>query len=285
MSSGRRVRGFCTTYPCMKLSLEDNFEDILGKAQRGWKLGDEDIAAKAGITVATWKSLLEGEFNAESAQAAAPVLKLDAEALVAIGEKRYDPKVPVPDCVAQVPTEFSGGSVNAYLVWCTATKSAVIIDTGMDGTPLLALAQEKGLKVEAILITHGHRDHIADLTKLAVGTHAPVYAPRGEDVSGAEPFEAGREFLIGRLRIDTRKTWGHAPAGITYVIEGLEQPVAIVGDAIFAGSMGGGSVDFQAALRTNREQILTLPDNTILCPGHGVLTTVGLEKQNNPFFA
>jgi hydroxyacylglutathione hydrolase len=269
----------------MKPSLEDNFEDVLGKAKRGLKLEDAAIAAKAGIPVEAWLTLLDGEFSEVEARAVAPVLKLDPDALVALAKKEYQPNVPVPDCVAQIPTEFSGGTVNAYLVWCTATKSAVVFDTGMDATPLLALAQQKGVKIEAILITHGHRDHVADLTKLSVGTHAPAYAPEGEDVVGAEVFEPGREFSIGKLRIETRKTWGHAPAGVTYVLEGLDVPVAIVGDAIFAGSMGGGGVDYQAALRTNREQILSLPRETVLCPGHGPLTTVGLELENNPFFA
>jgi glyoxylase-like metal-dependent hydrolase (beta-lactamase superfamily II) len=57
-----------------------------------------------------------------------------------------------------------------------------------------------------------------------------------------------------------------------------------VGDAIFAGSMGGGLVDYREALRTNRESIFTLPEDTVICPGHGPLTTVGEEKQHNPFF-
>jgi glyoxylase-like metal-dependent hydrolase (beta-lactamase superfamily II) len=61
--------------------------------------------------------------------------------------------------------------------------------------------------------------------------------------------------------------------------------LAIVGDAIFAGSMGGGAVSYEEALRTNRQSIFTLPDNTVLCPGHGPLTTVGEEKRNNPFFS
>jgi glyoxylase-like metal-dependent hydrolase (beta-lactamase superfamily II) len=68
------------------------------------------------------------------------------------------------------------------------------------------------------------------------------------------------------------------------VIDGLARPVAIVGDAIFAGSMGGGGVDYGAALKTNRAEILTLPDDTVICPGHGPLTSVGGQKIHNPFF-
>ena len=67
-------------------------------------------------------------------------------------------------------------------------------------------------------------------------------------------------------------------------MSGLPRLLAIVGDALFAGSMGGGLVSYDDALRNNREQILSLPDDTILCPGHGPLTTVGEEKRHNPFF-
>jgi hydroxyacylglutathione hydrolase len=72
---------------------------------------------------------------------------------------------------------------------------------------------------------------------------------------------------------------------MTYVVTGLARPVAVVGDSLFAGSMGGGNVSYQDALRNNREKILTLTDETIVCPGHGPLTTVGKEKRDNPFFA
>ena len=69
------------------------------------------------------------------------------------------------------------------------------------------------------------------------------------------------------------------------MVTGLARPIAIVGDSLFAGSMGGGNVSYQDALRNNLEKILTLSDETIICPGHGPMTTVGEEKQRNPFFA
>ena len=64
----------------------------------------------------------------------------------------------------------------------------------------------------------------------------------------------------------------------------MDALLAVVGDAIFAGSMGGGGVSYAAALETNRQSIFTLPDPTIICPGHGPLTSVGEQKQANPFF-
>ena len=64
----------------------------------------------------------------------------------------------------------------------------------------------------------------------------------------------------------------------------MQRPIAVVGDSLFAGSMGGGVVSFADALENNREKILTLPDDTILCPGHGPMSSIAEEKAYNPFF-
>jgi glyoxylase-like metal-dependent hydrolase (beta-lactamase superfamily II) len=72
---------------------------------------------------------------------------------------------------------------------------------------------------------------------------------------------------------------------MTFVVRGLERPVAVVGDSLFAGSMGGGNISYQDAVENNLKKILTLPDETVLCPGHGPITTVAEEKKHNPFFA
>src|SRR5205085_8271033 len=130
-----------------------------------------------------------------------------------------------------------------------------------------------------------HPDHVADLTHLAKETGAPVYTPEDEPAPGAESFEEGKHWKLGALDVDTRKTWGHSRGGMTYVVNGLSRKLAVVGDAIFAGSMGGGNVSYRDALRTNLDKILTLPDDTVICPGHGPMTTVGEEKKHNPFFA
>ena len=116
-------------------------------------------------------------------------------------------------------------------------------------------------------------------------TAAEAYTGRLEPVDGARLFEPGHSFACGGLKISSRSTWGHSKGGISYLIEGLEKPLAVVGDAVFAGSMGGGSVSYADALRTNREELLSLPAETVLCPGHGPLTTVAEERLHNPFFA
>lgn len=79
-------------------------------------------------------------------------------------------------------------------------------------------------------------------------------------------------------------TSGHTKGGTTYFVTGLARPVAAVGDAMFAGSMGGGNVSYEDALRNNVEKILALPDETLILPGHGPVATVGEQKLHNPFF-
>ncbi|MCA1658257.1 MAG: MBL fold metallo-hydrolase, partial [Verrucomicrobiaceae bacterium] len=146
-------------------------------------------------------------------------------------------------------------------------------------------AKQKKVAIKLILLTHAHGDHTADLARLKKETGAPVYVSEKERTAGAEPIKAGTEFKIGKLEVESRSTWGHSEGGTTYVVKGLKRLVAVVGDSIFAGSMGGGNVSYEDALRNNVEQILTLPDDTVICPGHGPMTTVGEEKEHNPFFA
>ena len=94
----------------------------------------------------------------------------------------------------------------------------------------------------------------------------------------------GATFHLGKLRVETRRTSGHAVGGTTFVVTGLERALAFIGDALFSGSMGGAPRRaWDEALNGLRQQILTLPEETILCPGHGPLTTVAEEKIHNPF--
>ena len=128
---------------------------------------------------------------------------------------------------------------------------------------------------------------------------ALALAPDGRELarySKMRPFSAGGEAAVhargespvhfewGGLRIAPKSTWGHSKGGISYVVTGLAKPLVVVGDALFASSMGGGMVSFADALSTNRKELFTLPDETIVCPGHGPLTTIGEEKAHNPFY-
>ena len=269
----------------MSIPLEDNFADIIGKAQRGLSLADSTLSERAGVSVADLKNARAGKCDAAVAGKIAPLLGLSTRALLDSGGSAWHPADVELHGLAAFNTPFDGMTVNSYLAWDFAAKQAAAFDTGSDCGEMLDFLRKEHLELQCILLTHSHGDHIFDLDRLKSKTKAPAFISRREPLDGAEPFDAGREFRIGRLRIETRQTWGHSRGGITYVVHGLAQLVAMVGDAIFAGSMGGGTVSYQDALKTNREHNLTLPDDTILCPGHGPMTTVGEEKKHNPFFA
>ena len=266
------------------IPLEDSFNDIVGKAMRGLQLTDTQLAAAAGVTADSVNQLRDGAWDETTARAVAPTLGLKADALCALGHRAYTPAPLALDGLAQFNTPFEDMTVNSYLVWDAATGEAIAFDTGADCSDMLALLAEKKLRLKLILLTHTHGDHIFDLDRLKSKTGAPAFVGDREPLEGAESFASGRSWTVGALKIETRLTWGHSKGGITYVVSGLARPVAIVGDSIFAGSMGGGGVSYPAALQTNREEILTLPGDTILCPGHGPLTTVTAEREHNPFF-
>jgi glyoxylase-like metal-dependent hydrolase (beta-lactamase superfamily II) len=266
------------------IPLEDSFSDIVGKAQRGQKLDEPTLASKAGVTVDELTRVKGGEVIEPALRKLAPALNLGAEALVASARKAWYPEPLEVDGLAQFNTTWEDMTVNSYLVWAPDTKEAAVFDTGADAGPLLDFARAKNLRIRYILLTHIHPDHIADFGRLKKETGALAFVSSAEPTAGAEAFEVGRTFKLGGLTIETRQTSGHARGGITFVIKGLNRPVAVVGDAMFAGSMGGGMVSYVEALDTNRRSIFSLPDETVLCPGHGPLTTVGEQKRHNPFF-
>jgi hydroxyacylglutathione hydrolase len=268
----------------MAIPLEDNFIDVITKAQRGLRMGDEALAQRTGATTAEIAALKSGTVNEPLLRKVAGPLQLGASALVELAEKKWSPEPITVSGLEVFTSPFNDMTVNAYLIFERQSLKAAVVDTGADAGPILAYLQRENLTLEFIFLTHTHGDHIFDLDRLKEKTGASAYVGDREPIDGAESFAAGKRFSLGRLTIETRLTWGHSPGGITYVVDGLERPVAVVGDSIFAGSMGGGSVSYADAVRNNREQILTLPDATVLCPGHGPLTTVGNEKIHNPFF-
>ncbi|HVF71430.1 MAG TPA: MBL fold metallo-hydrolase [Chthoniobacterales bacterium] len=270
----------------MAIPLEDTVSDIIGKAQRGLGISDSQLAERAGLGAEDVRRLRSGGGDEVSLRKIAPILQLNGGALGKLASGDWQPDdVSAIDGLAMFNTTYGDMTVNAYLVWDPASRDAVAFDTGADCGEMLERITSEKLNVRLILLTHAHPDHVADLPRLRRETGAPVYISELEPEEGADPIAEGKHFQAGSLSIESRLTSGHSPGGITYVVTGLDRPVAVVGDSLFAGSMGGGNVSYEDALRNNRDKILTLPDETIVCPGHGPLTSVGKEKRENPFFA
>lgn len=271
----------------MLRSLEDEWVDIIGKAVSGPNRDLATLSRASGIPRPQLEKLLQGKLNLNHLARLAPNLGLRPEPLLEIARNKYHPKVhPPAEGFLLHTTPFGDMEVNAYFLWDPKTKRGLIFDTGGNAKAMIQQAKKADIEVQAIFLTHSHGDHIFDLPALQRATKAPAWIGEGEEIPEAKPFSAGHAFDLAGFHVETRLTRGHSPYGITYVVYGhpYGQAIAIVGDALFAGSMGGGRVDYADALKTTRERILSLPDDTLLCPGHGPLTTVALEKKHNPFF-
>ncbi|HEX7194709.1 MAG TPA: MBL fold metallo-hydrolase [Chthoniobacterales bacterium] len=270
----------------MKIPLEDLFEDIVGKAQRGLGLGDQELSQKTQLETEELRALKGGSGDRSKIGVLAQALGLQPSALEASYAKGWYPDgVPAVEGVKQFNTPLLDMTVNAYLVWDLSSRDAAVFDTGADAGELLKFVVSEKLSAKYLFLTHTHHDHVADIGAIVKKTHAEIFAPDLERIADGKVVREGDQFRLGKLRIEARLTNGHSPGGTSYVIYGLQVPVAVVGDSLFAGSMGGAPNDYQKALRNNVEKILSLPLETLICPGHGPLTTVANERVHNPFFA
>jgi len=268
-----------------KAFLEDFHEDILSKAMRGLGVGKNEMASRLDCQRDDIENILSGNFDEKTIRSMACQLSLDPGKLLVAANKEWSPDPVGISGLKQISSTYGDMIVNAYVIWDHLTHKAWIFDTGTDAEPILAFIEEKKLAVDAIFLTHTHRDHIACLDDLRKEIRQPkVYVHQLELFDRCEPIQEGVKYSMDSLSLLAKHTHGHSTGGMTYLARGLAKPVAVVGDAIFAGSMGGGMVSYEDALRTNREKIMTLADETILCPGHGPMTTVREEKEYNPFF-
>jgi hydroxyacylglutathione hydrolase len=201
---------------------------------------------------------------------------------------------------------FTVGPVqeNCYIVRASPEDSrAVIVDPGEEAERLLAAAAGLGVEIEAILVTHCHFDHIGAVAPVAAATGAPVYCPVIErpvlaDVMswvppGFGPFESyeaehtvagGERLNLAGLDIDVRFTPGHSPGHVSYALAGA----LLSGDVLFQGSVGrvdlpGG--DWATLERSIGELLEAYPHDTVVYPGHMGVTTLGRERDTNPFLS
>lgn len=273
----------------MKLPVEDDFNDILGKAQKGLGISTEDLAERAGgLGEKEIRDARRGDFDETVARRMAKALDLNEEALAVIGRRDWYPEQPGEiKGFERICTPFyDDRHVNAYVAWSEGSGKAVVFDTGTDESKIAQFLEEKSLQAEMIFLTHAHRDHVTGVDKLAERYGCPILGGEKEAnlPSGARKLKAGETMkaLDGELKIEVLETSGHTSGGVTFLLSGLPRKVAVVGDALFAGSVGGANVSYEATLE-GLEKLLQLPPDTVLAPGHGPYSTVEQERVMNCF--
>jgi hydroxyacylglutathione hydrolase len=194
---------------------------------------------------------------------------------------------------------------NCIIVGDETTKRAIVIDPGDEVEKITALLDKHGLTVAAIVATHGHIDHVGGIAALKALTGAPAMlheadAPMYENIALQAqwlgvPVPATTEIdkyltdhqalEFGTQKLEVRHTPGHSPGSVSLVAP-HDVPLVFAGDTLFAGSIGrtdlwGGS--FDEIIRSIRGTLLSMPDESIVLPGHGPRTTIGAERTTNPF--
>lgn len=196
---------------------------------------------------------------------------------------------------------------NCTLLWCDDSKRAAVVDPGGDIERILAAVEERGLKLEKILLTHGHLDHVGGTAQLAKQLQLPVEGPHREDgfwieqlplqtqMFGFPPVETftpdrwleqGDRVTVGDEELEVYHCPGHTPGHVVF----FHRPsgLALVGDVLFAGSIGRTDFpkgDHDTLIRSITEKLWPLGDEVRFIPGHGPMSTFGEERRSNPFVA
>jgi hydroxyacylglutathione hydrolase len=193
---------------------------------------------------------------------------------------------------------------NCSLLCCEETGRAAVVDPGGDIERILGAAEQTGVEIEKILVTHGHVDHAGGVAALAEQLKVPIEGPhRGDQFwldalsskqlfgfQGVRSFvpdrwlQQGDKVSFGNIELEVRHCPGHTPGHVIFFQ--ADARLAVVGDVLFQGSIGrtdlpGG--DFATLIRSIREQLWPLGDDVQFIPGHGPVSTLGAERRSNPF--
>lgn len=271
--------------------LEDHAGDVLRKARLGRGIPLERVAAAARMRTEQLAQFEErGElWDGMDFDAVSKLLNLDGDKLRRIAEGWLPAAHELSrwQCLRKIENDTGGMAVNCFLLWDRSSREAALFDTGWVAGPIADLLEQFQLGLKHIFITHSHHDHVAALGELRKQASDAAVHSNSSHAPKSQKLRKGECFSVGELNIAWRETPGHAADGVTYVVDGFPDeapPVAVVGDAVFAGSIGGALKHFELARQRVREEILTLSDAALICPGHGPVTTVGEQRDCNPFF-
>lgn len=271
--------------------LEDEFSDIVRKASRGQGIDVATLASRTGLAHGDLKEWIAGNGAPadDEAREIARVLRLDPGKLADSAAQRWEPHVPSPQDVRHHPQNPHPS--NGYIFFLEDGKTAALVDPAGDPNNLRRAIAEGPYVLRYILITHKHLDHCdatADIAKqfpdAQIVMHKYDVHAIGALAQKAIPVVDGEQLPFGEAAaIRMLHTPGHTDGSSCY----LFKSTVFTGDTLFAGSVGGvfgENFGYQDILRSVSTKLFKLDEETVVMPGHGPPSTIGLEKQHNPFF-
>jgi hydroxyacylglutathione hydrolase len=274
--------------------LEDELGDVLEKALRQAGLALPTLAMRAQVDAARLRDAIDyrSELTCDELRRIAAVLGLNEVGLCALGVGRYPlPEIgSLPFCVYPLHMAHGIGVANAYLVTERGADHGLLFDAGADFPSLQRVWPAAVRKIDAVLLTHVEAEHAGGLCEAlkAFGT-TRAFVPEGAIAPCAESLGEGAVRVFGQLEVTAFSTPGHCAAHNCYLVR-VHAPRAdeagallVSGDLLFAGSVGGGYFCQQRLAEQLHRILAAVPENTVVAPGHGPMTTMENERQFNPF--
>ncbi len=276
--------------------LEDELGDVLDKAMLHAELSGDALAARAGVALEKIRDAIDyrNELAPDEIRRLAAALSLNEAGLLALAQNRYPlPAIAgLPLCLYPLRSPHGIGVANAYIVADCSSGAGILFDTGASHAALRRVWPRRIRKLDAIFITHAQTEHVGGLAGLlAEFGGPPVFCPEDSPpLPGADhPAAVGESARLrfGKFEVRVLKTPGHAEAHNCYMVTVPRLPAApgllVSGDLLFAGSAGRGFFCCHRMGESLRRLFDELPDNTVIAPGHGPLTTLENERRHNPF--
>jgi hydroxyacylglutathione hydrolase len=275
----------------LRIDLEDTFGDIVGKASRGTRTSIDRLSERTGIDRSRLEQLLgdKAQPTDAEARAVAEALELNPEKLADSGQRRWYPADFHAPNFLQHQINRPHPS-NGYFLILPDARVGAFVDPAGQPSPIINAFKESQVALQYILLTHKHYDHTDALAQVrkAFPSAKPVIheLDAGEvraSARGAIGVRDGDRLPFGDDEIEMIHTPGHTDGSTCFIYKGM----IFTGDTLFAGSIGrtnGPHFGYDDHRKNIRSKILSLPEETVVLPGHGPASTVAQERAHNPFF-
>jgi glyoxylase-like metal-dependent hydrolase (beta-lactamase superfamily II) len=265
---------------------------VIEKALRHAGVSESALAERTGVELAKIRDAIDYRYDLSPEEIArlAQALALNQRGLLAVAGGRY----PLPDiqglpfCLYPLRTAHGIGVANAYVVADCSKQTGILFDTGTESEALRRVWPTNIRRLEAVFITHPEAEHVGGLGGLLRDFgRVPVFGPEAMRQEGVVAVGEGTRLQFAGFDVHVLSTPGHAEAHNCYLVRApaapTGSPLLVSGDLIFAGSVGGAYFCRQRLALHLQRMLETLPDDTVIAPGHGPLTTIKNERAFNPF--